>query len=151
MFLKYYFQLLEPYEHGSLSKKFNTTSQLREVYGERFDVVVKNMQKLSTIIERLWKIYDRNSYKATLSGNLRRMDTILALIQQVGIILLWPSIYRCPILLNQRFDFVVPRFYLKMHCKFTDKCKNICVCMCRTQGDVWIRKWTYEWLPHNLL
>ncbi|VDN05763.1 unnamed protein product, partial [Thelazia callipaeda] len=63
-------------------QRFQTMVQLREVYGERVDEVMKELQKFSNTIHKLYKIYDPSNYKLSLGTDLKRMNTTLALAQQ---------------------------------------------------------------------
>uniref|UniRef100_A0A915PVR7 Uncharacterized protein n=1 Tax=Setaria digitata TaxID=48799 RepID=A0A915PVR7_9BILA len=56
--------------------------RLREAFGDRFDEVVKEMQKFISTVTKLYKIYNPSFYKSTLGVDLRRMDTTLSLAQQ---------------------------------------------------------------------
>ncbi|EFO20515.1 amiloride-sensitive sodium channel family protein [Loa loa] len=76
------YRLLEPKEDISGAKQFHTVVQLREAFGDRFDEVVKEMQRFVNTITKLYKIYNPSFYKSTLGVNLKRMDTILFLANQ---------------------------------------------------------------------
>ncbi|VDN24884.1 unnamed protein product [Gongylonema pulchrum] len=76
------FRLIFPGEDISGAKRFETVAQLREATSDRFDEVVKEMQRLSNMVMKLSKIYDPGSYKSSLGVNLQRMDSILGLVTQ---------------------------------------------------------------------
>ncbi|VDN24279.1 unnamed protein product, partial [Gongylonema pulchrum] len=76
------FRLIFPGEDISGAKRFETVAQLREATSDRFDEVVKEMQRLSNMVIKLSKIYDPGSYKSSLGVNLQRMDSILGLVTQ---------------------------------------------------------------------
>lgn len=80
---KLHFQLVAPEEDPNGAKRFRTVTQLREAIGERFDEVVKEMQRLSNTVMKLSKIYEPSSYKSTLGVKLGRMDVVLGLVKQV--------------------------------------------------------------------
>ncbi|EJW84546.1 amiloride-sensitive sodium channel family protein [Wuchereria bancrofti] len=76
------YRLLEPKQDISGAKQFHTVVQLREAFGDRFDKVVKEMQRFVNTVTKLYKIYSPSFYKSTLSVNLKRMDTTLFLANQ---------------------------------------------------------------------
>lgn len=76
------YRLLEPKEDISGAKQFHTVVQLREAFGDRFDEVVREMQRFVNTVTKLYKIYNPSFYKSTLSVNLKRMDTTLFLANQ---------------------------------------------------------------------
>lgn len=80
---KIFFQLISPEEYKADRNRYTTLNDLKENYGEQVDQLVKNMQEISNIISKIWKIYSRSTFKSTTGSGLERMDLILQLAKQV--------------------------------------------------------------------
>uniref|UniRef100_A0A0M3JVQ8 Degenerin-like protein (inferred by orthology to a C. elegans protein) n=1 Tax=Anisakis simplex TaxID=6269 RepID=A0A0M3JVQ8_ANISI len=72
-------QLLSPKTHERNPEKYKTLAELRQVYGERVDEIIKESQAIGDIVEAFWRIYRKETFTSTLGVNLDRMDTILQL------------------------------------------------------------------------
>ncbi|VDN53148.1 unnamed protein product [Dracunculus medinensis] len=69
-------------EYKADRNRYTTLNDLKENYGEQVDQLVKNMQEISNIISKIWKIYSRSTFKSTTGSGLERMDLILQLVKQ---------------------------------------------------------------------
>ncbi|VDM43418.1 unnamed protein product [Toxocara canis] len=68
------FRLISPSEHKLNPERYKTLTELRQVYGERVDDVIKDFQTIANIIDGFWKIYKKETFTSTLGVNLDRMD-----------------------------------------------------------------------------
>uniref|UniRef100_A0A915AJV3 Uncharacterized protein n=1 Tax=Parascaris univalens TaxID=6257 RepID=A0A915AJV3_PARUN len=76
------FRLIAADAHKRNPHRYKTLTELRQVYGERVDDIIRQLKVMGNVIKNFWKMYKRETFTSTLGINLDRMDKILQLVEQ---------------------------------------------------------------------
>ncbi len=77
------FQLLDPLRADMAPTRYKAIGDLKTDFGETAEVLIRNVNKVSATVDKLWQLYDKNTFAKQLGYGLERMDRVLELTEQV--------------------------------------------------------------------